>query len=297
MMRNLLFSLGLFIGLSVAAFAADEKPAMPGDAVVVIVNGQKITADEVKKMLAGMPTQVHTAFQNDPKQFFREHAWFKTLEANALKKKLYEQSPWKEALEFQRMTLLVQAEMNDAHNAVLVKPEEQRAHYEKNLEKYREVQAKLIYIPFTGTDETEAKQTAQKVVQQARGGVEFVKLVKEYSKDSGSAAQNGDIGFPVRSTTAQVPENMRTAILALKQGQVSEPLRHQNGYYVFRAESVGVLPYDKVANDIYVELKDAGFNKYKDKTKAEATVQFANEAFFQDIAKQAQQQQQQPAKQ
>jgi parvulin-like peptidyl-prolyl isomerase len=135
-------------------------------------------------------------------------------------------------------------------------------------------------------------------VQEARGGVDFVKLVKEYSKDSSSAAQNGDIGFPVRSTTAQVPENMRTAILALKQGQVSEPLRHQNGYYVFRAESVGVLPYDKVANDIYIELKDVGFNKYKDKTKAESNVQFANEAFFEDIAKQAQQQQQQqPPKQ
>jgi parvulin-like peptidyl-prolyl isomerase len=196
------------------------------------------------------------------------------------------------------MTLLVQAEMNDAHNAIRVMPEEQRAHYEKNVEKYREVQAKLIYIPFNGADETEARQIAQKVVQQARGGVDFVKLVKEYSKDPGSMAQNGDIGFPVRSTTAQVPENMRTAILALKQGQVSEPLRHQNGYYVFRAESVGVLPYDKVANDIYIELKDAGFNKYKDKTKAESTVQFANEAFFEDIAKQAQQQQQpQPPKQ
>jgi parvulin-like peptidyl-prolyl isomerase len=293
MMRKFLLSLGL----GVALFAADEKPVVPGDAVVAVVNGQKLTADEVKKMLAGMPTQVHTAFRNDPKQFFREHAWFKTLEANALKKKLQDQSPWKEALEFQRMTLLVQAEMNDAHNAVLVTPEEQKAYYEKNRQKYLEVQAKLIYIPFTGADETEAQRTAQKVVQQARGGVDFVKLVKEYSKDSSSAAQNGDIGFPVRTTTAQVPENMRTAILALKQGQVSEPLRHQNGYYVFRAESVGVLPYDKVANDIYVELKDVGFNKYKDKTKAESSVQFANEAFFEEIAKEAQQQQQQPAKQ
>jgi parvulin-like peptidyl-prolyl isomerase len=280
-------------GLGLALFAADEKAAVPGDAVVAVVNGQKLTADDVKKMLAGMPTQVHTAFRNDPKQFFREHAWFKTLEKKALEKKLQEQSPWREALEFQRMTLLVQAEMNDAHNAVLVTPEEQKSYYEKNRQKYLEVQAKLIYIPFTGTDETETRQTAEKVVQQARGGVDFVKLVKEYSKDSSSAAQNGDIGFPVRSTTAQVPENMRTAILALKQGQVSEPLRHQNGYYVFRAESVGVLPYDKVANDIYIELKDVGFNKYKDKTKAESNVQFANEAFFEDIAKQAQQQQQQ----
>ena len=125
-------------------------------------------------------------------------------------------------------------------------------------------------------------------MQQARGGVDFVKLVKEFSQDKASAGQNGDIGMPVRKTTTQIPETMRNAVLALKAGQVSDPVRHENGYYIFRAESAGVLPYEKVKDEIYKELKDVGFNRWKEKTKAQSSVQFDNEAFFQSIKQQAQ---------
>ena len=277
------------LGLSLCVFAQEDKTAVPPDTVVAVVNGRKMTADEIRKMVAALPATVQKAFTSDPQQFMKEHAWYQLQAATALKDRLHEQSPWKETLEFQRMMTLVQAEWNDAHSKVLVTPEQQKAFYDKNQSKYLEVQAKLIYIPFSsGGSEEEAKAKAQKVVQEARGGVDFVKLVKEYSKDSASSAQNGDIGMPIRSTTKQIPEPMRNAVLALKPGQVSGPLRHQNGYYVFRAESAGVLPYEKVKDEIYVELKDVGFNQWKEKTKAESSVQFTNEAFFQSIKQQAQ---------
>jgi hypothetical protein len=275
--------LALF-GLAVSMLAADEKPAVPPETVVAIVNGQKMTAGEIQKMVTGLPAQVQNAFTNDPKQFMKEYAWYQVQQASALKNGLDTQSPWKELLAFQRMMTLVQAEWNDAYLRVEVTPEQQQKFYENNKEKYREIQAKLIYIPFTdAASEEEAKAKALKVVQQARGGVDFVKLVKEYSQDSASAGQNGDIGMAVRSTTTQIPEPMRNAILALKAGQVSEPLRHQNGYYVFRVESAGVLPYEKVKDEIYKELKDVGFNEWKEKTKAQSSVQFENEAFFKSI--------------
>jgi parvulin-like peptidyl-prolyl isomerase len=274
----------VLLGLSLSILAAEDKPAVAPDAVVAVVNGQKMTADEVRKMVAGLPAQVQNAFTNDPKQFMKEYAWYQIQQASAVKNKLETQSPWKELLAFQRMMTLVQAEWNDAYLRVEVTPEQQQKYYENNKEKYRETQAKLIYIPFTdAASEADAKAKAQTVAQQARSGADFVKLVKEYSQDSASAGQNGDIGMPVRSSTSQIPEPMRNAILALKAGQVSEPLRHQNGYYVFRAESAGVLPYEKVKDEIYKELKDVGFNEWKEKTKAQSSVQFENEAFFKSI--------------
>ena len=272
------------LGLTFSLFAAEEKPTVPPDAIVATVNGQKMTADEVRKMVAGLPAQVQNAFTNDPKQFMKEYAWYQIQQASAIKNGLESQSPWKELLAFQRMMTLVQAEWNDAYLRVEVTPEQQQKYYESNKEKYRETQAKLIYIPFTdAASEADAKAKAQKVAQQARTGADFVSLVKEYSQDSASKGQNGDIGMPVRSSTSQIPEPMRNAILALKAGQVSEPLRHQNGYYVFRAESAGVLPYEKVKDEIYKELKDVGFNEWKEKTKAQSSVQFENEAFFKSI--------------
>jgi parvulin-like peptidyl-prolyl isomerase len=274
----------VLLGLTLSILAAEDKPAVAPDAVVAVVNGQKMTADEVRKMVAGLPAQVQNAFTNDPKQFMKEYAWYQIQQASAVKNKLETQSPWKELLAFQRMMTLVQAEWNDAYLRVEVTPEQQQKYYENNKEKYRETQAKLIYIPFTdAASEADAKAKAQTVAQQARSGADFVKLVKEYSQDSASAGQNGDIGMPVRSSTSQIPEPMRNAILALKAGQVSEPLRHQNGYYVFRAESAGVLPYEKVKDEIYKELKDVGFNEWKEKTKAQSSVQFENEAFFKSI--------------
>jgi peptidyl-prolyl cis-trans isomerase C len=280
-MRKYLILLALS---AVVLFAEDEKLAVPPDTVVATVNGRKMTADEIRKMVSGLPAQVQHAFTNDPHQFMKEYAWYQVQQASAIKNGLENQSPWKELLEFQRMMTLVQAEWNDAYLRVEVTPEQQQKYYETNKEKYRETKAKLIYIPFTdAASEAEAKAKAEKVAQQARGGVDFVQLVKEYSQDSASSKQNGDIGMAVRKSTTQIPEPMRNAILALKAGQVSEPLRHQNGYYVFRAESAGVLPYEKVKDEIYKELKDVGFNEWKEKTKAQSSVQFENEAFFKSI--------------
>jgi len=278
------------VGLATLVLAADEKPATAPDAVVAVVNGRKMTADEVKKMVAGIPAQAQQAFQKDPKQFMQEYAWYTNLQAFAEKSKLQEQSPYREILAFNRMLTLVQAEWNDAYLQVEVTPEQQKKYYDEHTDKYRESKAKMIYLPF-GADggEGEAKAKAEKVVQQARGGVDFVKLVKDYSQDSTSAAQNGDIGIGIRSTTTQVPELIRNIILTLKPGQVSEPLRHQNGYYIIRVESAGVLPYEKVKDEIYKELKDVGFNQWKEKTKAQSSVQFENEAFFQSIKEQSQQ--------
>jgi peptidyl-prolyl cis-trans isomerase C len=266
------------------------------DAVVAVVNGSKLTADEVKKMIETTPPQVQQAFGTDPQKFMREYAWYMLMQKLAEKAGLDKQSPYKERLEFQRMTTLVQAMYDGAARDVVVTRDEEKAHYDANQAKYREVHAKLIYIPFSADagktaaakkilSEAEAKSKAETIVKQARTGTDFVKLVKAHSEDPGSVAQNGDIGTGVRATTTHIPETMRNAILALKPGEVSDPIRHENGYYVFRAESVGVIPYEKVREEIYKELKQAGFVKWQKKTQSESSIQFVNEDFFSNFAK------------
>ena len=287
----------ILLAMPALLFAQEAAtPEMAPDTVVAVVNGNKVTADEIRKLVAAQPPQIQQAFANDPKQFMKEHAWYLVQSAWAIKQGLHERSPVKEMLEFQRTLTLVQAAWTEAHTNVLVLPEQQKAHYDKNQSKYREVQAKLIYLPFSGSaPEDEVKAKAEKVVKEARSGADFVKLVQEYSQDSASKAKNGDMGLSIRPTTKQIPEPMRNAILALQPGQVSDPIRHQNGYYVFRAESAGVLPFEKVKDEIYVELKDIGFNEWKEKTKAESSVQFTNEAFFNTVKQQQQQAPQPPA--
>jgi peptidyl-prolyl cis-trans isomerase C len=279
---------------------SQTQAEVPADTVVATVNGKKLTAEQVRNMIATTPPQVQQAFAKNPEQFMREFDWYSLIQQLAEKAGLDKRSPYKERLEFQRLMTLVQAMYDEAAREVTVTRDEEKAYYAANEMKYREALAKLIYIPFsTGggavpggkkvLTETEAKTKAEGIVKQARTGADFVKLVKEHSEDPGSAAQNGDIGTGVRTTTTHIPEAMRNAILALKPGQVSDPIRHENGYYVFRVESVSVLPYEKVREEIYKELKQAGFVKWQKNTQAEATIQVANEEFFRSLAKNLQQ--------
>ena len=113
---------------------------MPPDTIVATVNGQKMTADEIRKMVAGLPAQVQNAFTNDPHQFMKEYAWYQVQQASALKTDWKSRVPWKELFDFQRMMTLVQAEWNDAYLRVEVTPEQQQKYYETNKEKYRETQ-------------------------------------------------------------------------------------------------------------------------------------------------------------
>jgi peptidyl-prolyl cis-trans isomerase C len=283
---------------------AESKPTpeVKPDAVVAVVNGVKVTAEDVKNMVANIPPQMQQAFATNPQQFMREYAWYMRIEALAEKAGLDKRSPYKERLEFQKMLTLVQAMYDQALTDVTVTRDTELEYYRENEQKYKETQAKLIYIPFSAADatpaggkkvltEVEARAKAESIAKQARAGADFIKLVKENSEDPGSVSQNGDIGVGIRSTTTHVPEPMRNAILALTQGQISDPIRHENGYYVFRAESVGVLPYEKVREEIYKELKQTGFRKWQQKTQSESAIQLANEEFFRNLAKDVQQQQ------
>jgi parvulin-like peptidyl-prolyl isomerase len=257
------------------------------DSVVAVMNGKKYTAEQVQRLVAAIPSaQAQSAFRKDPKQFLRDHAFYLVLQQWAEEHKLDQQSPYKETIEFGRMFTLANAALNVAMQQVDVDPGEVKTTYESTKENYREARIRMIYIGFSDAkSEAAARIKAATAAKRAAAGEDFKKLVKEYSEDPGSKAQDGDPGFVIRLTSEQPPEAMRKPILAGKAGQVLEPLRHDNGYYLIRVESNDVLPFEKVQQEIYLAIRDKKFREWQDSTKAKATVQFENEAFFQNIGK------------
>jgi hypothetical protein len=252
------------------------------ETVVAVLNGTNFTAADVQKIVSAMPERAQSAFRANPKQFLRDHAWYLLLQSYAVEHKLDQKSPYRETIELSRMFTLMNAALNHAMNDIEVDPADVKKRYEQNKEKYREAKVRMIYVAFaTPEAEAEAKKKAEGLVKRAREGEDFAKLVKEFSEDPGSAAQGGDPGFAVRSNSKQPPENMRKAILSAKTGEVTDALRHDNGYYIFRVESADVLPFEKVQQEIYLSIRDEKFGEWQQATKARATVQFQNEAFFQ----------------
>ena len=69
-------------------------------------------------------------------------------------------------------------------------------------------------------------------------------------------------------------------MFALKKGDVSEPLKQPNGFYLLRAEEVTVRPLSEVRDEIYNDLKTARSERVASRNgSTSAKVQIVNPAF------------------
>ena len=96
-----------------------------------------------------------------------------------------------------------------------------------------EVHARHILLRMTPTDADVERThaTAEYVRDQARKGVDFTTLVHRYSKFSGPADANGDVGFV---SLNNLQPQIRTGLDTLEVGQVSDVLTNQTGFNVFK---------------------------------------------------------------
>ena len=115
-------------------------------------------------------------------------------------------------------------------------------------------------------------------MKEIKGGADFVKLVKENSEDATSKAKDGDFGTFSRSDN--VPDSIRSVVFALKAGEVSEPVRQPNGFYIFRAESITQKPFSEVAGQIVTELKNAHLREWLESTTKSLDIKYDDEQFF-----------------
>ena len=84
------------------------------------------------------------------------------------------------------------------------------------------------------TDSMAAATRAREIHAEVAGGGDFAEIARRVSSDSVSGAQGGDLGEQRRG--AFVPA-FETATLALRPGQVSQPVESQFGWHIIRLES------------------------------------------------------------
>ena len=80
------------------------------------------------------------------------------------------------------------------------------------------------------TSEADAARKIAMLEKQLESGTDFSELAMDYSEDS-SASTGGDIGFVGESSLNQSDPALKTAVLAMKPGQVSAPIRTKDGSY------------------------------------------------------------------
>src|ERR1035438_578528 len=185
--------------------AAPPAPITP-DTVVAEVDGKKLTASEVDQMVASMPPQLQQQARMQPEKILNLVFMYRYMAAEAEKANVDKRAPWKDVLEFQRMQVLAQAEVQDYKDKIQISQEDQEKLYKENPDRFKEVKVKVIHLTFSATpdkpgpdgkkmlSETEAKAKIDELRKQILAGEDFGKLARENSDDKTSAAKDGDYG-------------------------------------------------------------------------------------------------------
>lgn len=105
------------------------------------------------------------------------------------------------------------------------------------------------------------KKTAEEVKAKLDKGGDFAKLAKEYSTDTGSAANGGDVGW--FGTGEMVPE-FEKAALKMKKDEISEPVKSEYGYHIIQLlDKKEKESYKDMKKDLENELKVAKIDQTK----------------------------------
>jgi len=153
---------------------------------------------------------------------------------------------------------------------------EARAYYEQNKARYgAEEQRRASHILITpeGGDKAAAKKKAEQLLGQVKSKPgDFEKLARENSRDPGSAAQGGDLGFFGKGMMVKPFEE---AVFRMKPGEISDVVESDFGFHIIKLTEVKpaeVKPFEQVKGDIERDLKA----QQAQKQFAKAADQFTN---------------------
>jgi len=164
--------------------------------------------------------------------------------------------------------------------------------YEDDKAGYRQARAKIIFIGREGysaelatgksktTSPEESRAKADKVAKLARAGKDFVQLAKEFSDDRSTADAGAEFPFAIRANAINVPETMRTPLLAAKVGDIVGPIQHNTGYYLFRVDAVEQASFESVKDEIEKNLRQRAVNRWIDELQKKSTVTLDHESFW-----------------
>lgn len=164
--------------------------------------------------------------------------------------------------------LLARAAMKSYQEKNPVTDAEAKAEYEKQAKAMaagnKEYQARHILVD----DEAQAKD----IIAKLKGGAKFEELAK-VSKDTGSAAQGGDLGF---ADPAGYVKPFADALVALKKGELTQvPVKSEFGYHVIELTDIRdakAPTFDEVKAQIVESLSQQKLQNYSEGLRKVAVV-------------------------
>ncbi|MBO8130948.1 MAG: peptidylprolyl isomerase [Candidatus Marinimicrobia bacterium] len=112
----------------------------------------------------------------------------------------------------------------------------------------KEINMRQIFIKIggkNGRSKKEAYNLAMSIYNKLKNDADFQKLAKQYSDDKASAAYGGIL--PPKKWV-RLPKSYRDIIYNMKEGEITEPIFYNNGYYIFqviKVEFKKLIPFEE----------------------------------------------------
>ncbi len=256
--------------------------------MVATVSGKKFTGPELEEFVKGLPQQFQQFYSQDREAFLKQIAMLYKFSDLATAEKVDQQSPYRQRLEFLRLQTLAQGYVENYRNKIAVSDDDVAKFYEGAKANYVQAKLQVILVGYSATPakegekkkltEAEAEAKAKDLVEKLRGGADFKKAVEENSDDVASKAKGGDFGT-IRKTD-QIPPELSKAIFSLKAGEISDPVKQPNGFYIFRVAEYTAQSLEELKPTLSSQLKDQKFQEWLRSTQDAVEVKIDDPAFF-----------------
>ncbi|PSF11055.1 SurA N-terminal domain-containing protein [Marinobacter shengliensis] len=161
-------------------------------------------------------------------------------------------------------------------DAIEISEEDLRAFYDEQAEEYAREERRAAHILIE--DGSDAEATIASIQERLEAGESFADLAEEFSADTVSARDGGDLGYAGRGVYDEAFEN---ALFALEDGEVSGPVETSFGIHLIRLEGVrrSDVPSFESLRD---ELRDELARSRASERFAEVRAQLADAAYAAD---------------
>lgn len=197
--------------------------------VLAIVNGSKITENDIKRSLLRFPqeTQEHYKTEEGKKQFLDQMINFELIYNYALDNDMKKDPDYIEQMKLIEKDILIQVGVKNIMADLDITEEEIQKYYKDNSQMFKSgetASAKHILV--------DTLEQMQEIKMEITNGMSFEEAAKKYSKCP-SSAQGGSLGSFTRGR--MVPEFEKVAF-ELKVGEISEPVKTQFGYHLIQLD-------------------------------------------------------------
>lgn len=190
----------------------------------------------------------------------------------------------------ERRVIVDRVQQNEVMSKIGISDDEAHAYYNAHMAEFTKPQEItlreiLVSVPVTngavnaGADAA-AKTKIDGLRQRALNGESFEKLAADFS-DSPSSKNAGLVG-PIK--TGDIAEDLRKRLLAMKVGDITEPLRAPNGWQLLKLESKTeqeIIPFDQareqIGDKVFTGKRQEEYAKYLEKLRSQAIIDWKNQ--------------------